>query len=170
MRLLASAAVGITAVAATLSLAAAAHAGGPPNDGGGVAGGAGTAAPSRCSDADFTVTSGPLEYADTLRRVVVSFKNTSSRECTLVGYPDANLLTASGVLVHIDRQPALAAHLLHLAPGDVATAFVEAHAIDANANSCPSDGTLVVTTPGESVAHTLPVTLPTCNATISSVD
>jgi hypothetical protein len=41
----------------------------------------------------------------------------------LVGYPDANLVTAAGgVLVHVDQRPALAAHVLHLAPGDVANA------------------------------------------------
>jgi hypothetical protein len=49
----------------------------------------------------------------------------------LVGYPDANLVTAAGgVLVHVDQRPALAAHVLHLAPGDVATADVESYAAD----------------------------------------
>jgi hypothetical protein len=85
-----------------------------------------------------------------MRRVVVSFRNTSSNPCMLVGYPDANLVTAAGgVLVHVDQRPALAAHVLHLAPGE---------------------GTLVVTAPNDSVSHTLPVALPICSATISSVD
>jgi hypothetical protein len=90
----------------------------------------------------------------------------------LVGYPDANLVTAAGgVLVHVDQRPALAAHVLHLAPGDVASADVESYAVDtATGNSCPREGTLVVTAPKDSVSHTLPVALPICSATISSVD
>jgi hypothetical protein len=74
-----------------------------------------------------------------MRRVVVSFKNTSSNPCGLVGYPDANLVTAAGgVLVHVENRPALAAHALTLAPGDVATANVESYAIDTGTgNSCP---------------------------------
>jgi hypothetical protein len=43
-----------------------------------------------------------------LRRVVVSFKNMSSNMCMLVGYPDANLVTAAGgVLVHVEPRQAL---------------------------------------------------------------
>jgi hypothetical protein len=90
----------------------------------------------------------------------------------LVGYPDANLVTAAGgVLVHVDQRPALAAHVLHLAPGDVANADVESYAADTTTgNALPREGTLVVTAPNDSVAHTLPVALPICSATISSVD
>ena len=156
--------------AAALTLPATAHAGGPPNDGGG--GGSAPATPGNCSDSDLAVTSGPIESANTMRRVVVSFKNTSSAVCTLVSYPDANLVTAAGgVLVHVEHRPANAAHLLHLNPGDVAQADVTASALDVNGsgNPCPREGTLVVTVPEDSVAHTLPVALPICNATISSV-
>jgi hypothetical protein len=165
-------AAGIALAAATLGLAATAHAGGPPNGGDGGGGSASTAAPSQCSDADLTVTNGPVESANTLRRVVVSFKNTSSNTCLLVGYPDANLVTAAGgVLVHVDQRPALAAHVLHLAPSDVAAADVESYTVDTTTgNSCPREGTLVVTAPKDSAAHTLPVALPICSATISSVD
>jgi hypothetical protein len=155
--------------AAALALPATAHAGGPPNDGGG---GGAPAASDHCSDSDLAVTSGPIESADTIRRVVVSFKNTSSTVCTLVSYPDANLVTAAGgVLVHVEHRPANAAHLLRLNPGDVAQADVTASALDVNGsgNPCPREGTLVVTPPEDSVAHTLPVALPICNATISSV-
>ena len=142
MKPLASLAAGMAVAAATLGLAATAHAGGPPGGGGGAA-----AAPSQCSDADLTVTNGPVESANTLRRVVVSFTNTSSNPCELVGYPDANLVTAAGgVLVHVEPRPALAAHVLHLAPGDVANADVEAYAVDtATGDPCPREGTLVVT-------------------------
>ncbi|UMB71052.1 DUF4232 domain-containing protein [Mycobacterium paraterrae] len=152
---------------------ASANAGGPPNDGGGAGGGGGApaAAPGSCSR--LSVTSGPVEPANTLRHVVVTFTNTSSAQCTLVGYPDANLVTAAGgVLVHVDRQPAPASHVLHLNPGDSATATVQTSALDVNGsgNPCPREGTLVVTAPGDSVAHTLPVALPICHATISNVD
>src|SRR5271169_5719115 len=166
------AAAGIAISAATLSVAATAHAGGPPNDGGG-GGGAPAGAPGHCSDADLTVTNGPVESANTMRRVVVSFKNTSSNQCVLVGYPDANLVTAAGgVLVHVENRPANAAHVLHLNPGDIANADVESSALDINGsgNPCPREGTLVVTPPGDSVSHELPVALPICRATISSVD
>jgi Protein of unknown function (DUF4232) len=171
MKPLASLAAGMAVAAATLCLAATAYAGGPPNDGGG-GGGATGGAPGHCSDADLTVTNGPVESASTMRRVVVSFKNTSANPCGLVGYPDANLVTAAGgVLVHVDPRPALAAHVLTLAPGDVANADVESYAVDTTTgNSCPREGTLVVTAPNDSVAHTLPVALPICSATISSVD
>jgi hypothetical protein len=75
------------------------------------------------------------------------------------------------VLVHVDPRPALAAHVLTLAPGDVANSDVESYAIDTTiGNSCPREGTLVVTAPNDSVAHELPVALPICSATISLVD
>src|SRR5215217_4101440 len=38
-----------------------------------------------CSDDDLSVTNGPLESANTLRHVVVSFKNTASHPCALQG-------------------------------------------------------------------------------------
>jgi hypothetical protein len=158
--------------AATLALPATAHAGGPPNDGGGGGGGA-AATPGTCTDGDLTVSNGPIESANTMRRVVVSFKNTSPNMCMLVGYPDANLVTAAGgVLVHVEPRPANAAHVLHLNPGDIANADVSSSALDINGsgNPCPREGTLVVTAPRGSVAHTLPIALPICNATISSVD
>lgn len=166
----------IVFAATAIGMAPSAYAGGPPNDGGG-GGGAPTPAPAAtpgsCSGAGLSVTSGPVEPANTLRHVVVTFTNTSSAQCTLVGYPDANLVTAAGgVLVHVDREPALASHLLHLNPGDTATATVQSSALDVNGsgNPCPREGTLVVTAPGDSVAHTLPVALPICHATISNVD
>jgi hypothetical protein len=71
MKLLATLAAGIAISAATIGAAATAHAGGPPNDGGG-GGGAPAGAPGHCSDADLTVTNGPIESANTLRRVVVT--------------------------------------------------------------------------------------------------
>ena len=132
-----------------------------------------TAAPAgQCSDSDLGVTNGDVASANTLRHVTVSFKNTSSHPCTMTGYPGADLVTAAGgVLVHVARRPANAAHHLTLNPGDVANADVESYAIDTTTgNDCPRVGTLVVTPPDGFQSHLLPVNLPICNATISSVD
>jgi hypothetical protein len=132
-----------------------------------------TAAPAgQCSDSDLGVTNGEVASANTLRHVTVSFKNTSSHPCTLTGYPGADLVTAAGgVLVHVARRPANAAHHLTLNPGDVANANVESYAIDTTTgNDCLRVGTLVVTPPNGFQSHLLPVNLPICNATISSVD
>ena len=170
MKLSGTLAASFVVATAALALPSAAHAGGPPSDGGG---GGAAATPGSCSDADLAVTNGPVEsIANDMRRVVVSFKNTSPNVCTIVGYPDANLVTAAGgVLVHVDPQPALAAHLLHLNPGDVASAGAQSSALDINGsgNPCPREGTLVVTAPRGTVAHTLPIALPICHATITSV-
>ena len=78
---------------------------------------------------------------------------------------------AGGVLVHVQRRPANAAHHLTLNPGDVANADVLSYVIDtATGNDCGRIGTLVVTPPNGYVSHTLTASLPICHATISSVD
>jgi Protein of unknown function (DUF4232) len=59
-----------------------------------------------CTDDDIAITNGPLESANTQRHVALSFTNTSSHSCTLVGYPGANLVTpAGGVLINMPRRP-----------------------------------------------------------------
>ncbi|WP_084388583.1 DUF4232 domain-containing protein [Mycolicibacterium brisbanense] len=125
-----------------------------------------------CTDADLAIANGDVESADTMRRLAVSFKNTSTHPCTLVGYPGVDLVTAAGgVLVHVDRRPAAAAHRLTLNPGDTANADIQASAIDtASGKSCARIGTVVVTAPGIDVPHTLNAALPICSATVSSVD
>jgi hypothetical protein len=125
-----------------------------------------------CSDAELTVDNGTLQSANTQRHVTLTFRNTSSQICTLVGYPGADLVTpAGGVLIHVPRRPANAAHRLTLNPGDVATADVTASAIDTSTgNSCARWGNLVVTPPNGFVSHPLSVDVPICNASISSVD
>jgi hypothetical protein len=130
------------------------------------------AASGPCTDDDLAVTNGPLESANTQRHVVLSFKNTSSHSCTLVGYPGADLVTpAGGVLINVPRRPANAAHHLTLNPGDVATADVTADAIDTSTGgACPRWGNLVVTPPNGFASHPMSVDVPICNATVSSVD
>jgi hypothetical protein len=77
------------------------------------------------------VTNGEMASGNTLRRVVVSFTNTSSHLCALTGFPGADLVTAAGgVLVSVERRHALAVHRVTLDPGEVASADVEAYAID----------------------------------------
>ena len=128
--------------------------------------------PAACTDDQLEVTNAPLASANTMRRVVVTFKNTSSQQCTLVGYPGVDLVTpAGGVLINVARRPANAAHLLTLSPGDTATADVQSYAVDTKTGDpCPRFGTLVVTPPNGFQSRTLPVDLPICDATVSSVD
>jgi hypothetical protein len=125
-----------------------------------------------CSDDDLAVTNEPMQSANTLRHVVVSFTNTSSHPCTLVGYPGADLVTpVGGLLINVPRRPGNAPRRLVLAPGDAATAEVQAYAIDtATGDTCPRWGNIVVTPPNDFVSHSLSADLPICNATVSPVD
>ena len=124
-----------------------------------------------CAGDALAVTSGPLESADNKRQVIVSFRNASSRPCTLVGYPGADLVTpAGGVLINVPRRPANSAPHLELDPGEIATADVTASAIDAaTGKACARWGTLVVTAPNDVVPHQLSVDVPICDASVSSV-
>ncbi|OBF33024.1 hypothetical protein A5724_20600 [Mycobacterium sp. ACS1612] len=123
-----------------------------------------------CID-DLEVTNGTVESANTQRHVILSFKNTSSHPCTLVGYPGADLVTpAGGVLINVPRRPANAAPHLTLNPNEVATADVTAYAIDtATGDPCPRWGNLVVTPPNGFVSHPMTVDMPICAASISAV-
>lgn len=124
-----------------------------------------------CSDAALTVSAGPVQEADTLRRVLVSFTNTSSQACGLVSYPTADLLGGPGtVLVHVAKRPANAAPRLTLQPGDAAGADVESSTIDSTTGEkCGRTGTLAVTPPDNTQQRVLEVFLPICDATISAV-
>jgi hypothetical protein len=129
------------------------------------------AAVGACSDDDLAVTNGPMQSANTLRHVVVSFTNTSSRSCTLVGYPGADLVTpVGGLLINVPRRPGDAPRRLVLAPGDSATAEVQAYAVDTSTgDTCPRWGNIVVTPPNDFVSHNLSADLPICSATVSPV-
>lgn len=129
------------------------------------------ATPVACGNGDLDVAAGPVAEDGDVRRVDVTFTNTSSRVCVLVSYPGADLVTAAGgVLVHVARRPANAAPHLELEPGQKATADVQASAVDtATGDPCARTGTLVVTAPNTTEPHLLPVNLPICDATISAV-
>jgi hypothetical protein len=147
-------AAGFVLAAATLGLADPAHAGGPPNGGdGGDGGGAGAAAPSHCSDADLTITNGPWSrLAQCAAWSCPSRTRRQTRACS----SDTPTQTWS-------LPPAVCWF--------IANADVESYAADTTTgNACPREGTLVVTAPNDSVSHTLPVALPICSATISSID
>lgn len=124
-----------------------------------------------CGNDDLTVAAGPVAEADTVRRVDVTFTNSSQQACVLVGYPGADLVTAAGgVLVHVARRPHNSAPHLELQPGEKATADVQSSAIDsATGTGCGRIGTLVVTAPNTTTSHLLAVNLPICDATISAV-
>lgn len=124
-----------------------------------------------CADDDLVVTNGAMESANTQRRVVVSFRNSSAHACTMVGYPGADLVTpAGGVLVNVARRPANAAPRLTLQPGEVGSADVLTYAVDTDTgNPCARWGQLVVTPPNGFASRTLPVDLPICGASVSSV-
>lgn len=127
--------------------------------------------PLACDDDDLEVAAGPLSEDGTLRRVDVTFTNTSPKVCVLVSYPGADLVTAAGgVLVHVARRPANAAPHLELQPNQRATADVQASGVDnTTGEPCGRIGTLVVTAPNTTESHVLPVNLPICDATISAV-
>lgn len=127
------------------------------------------ALPSQCTDSDLLVVNGNMQSFGNVRSVVVSFKNISTHPCTLGGYPGADLVANGGLLIHIPRRPANAAHQLTLVPGGVATADIQASATDTAGYGCHW-GTLVVTPPNDFHSHTLNAGLPVCNASISSVD
>ncbi len=129
-------------------------------------------APGQCTDDDLAVTNSPLQSANTQRHVTLYFRNASSQSCTLFGYPGADLVTpVGGVLINVPRRQANAAHHLTLNPGDVATADITAYAIDTSTgNDCARWGNLVVTPPNGFVSHPMPVDMPICNASISTVD
>ncbi|VEG57412.1 Uncharacterised protein [Mycolicibacterium aurum] len=129
------------------------------------------AIPQPCSDADLTVTAGPVESVDTMRRVVISFTNTSPELCYLTGYPAADLVTGGGgVLVRVAKRPANAAPRLELHPGEVGSADVQTSAVDtATGDPCGRIGTLVVTPPNNVESRLLEINVPICDATISSV-
>lgn len=124
-----------------------------------------------CSDAALAVSAGPVEEVDTLRRVAISFTNTSSQVCGLVSYPTAELLGGPGtVLVHVTKRPANAAPRLTLQPGDAAGADVQSSTIDSTTGEkCGRTGTLAVTPPDNTQQRVLDVYLPICDATISAV-
>lgn len=124
-----------------------------------------------CSDAALAVSAGPVEEVDTLRRVAISFTNTSSQVCGLVSYPTADLLGGPGtVLVHVAKRPANAAPRLTLQPGDAAGADVQSSTIDSSTGEkCGRTGTLAVTPPDNTQQRVLDVYLPICDATISAV-
>lgn len=129
------------------------------------------AIPQPCSDADLTVTAGPVESVGTMRRVVISFTNSSSELCYLTGYPAADLVAGGGgVLVHVAKRPANAAPRLELHPGEVGSADVQTSAVDtATGDPCGRIGTLVVTPPNNLESRVLETNMPICDATISSV-
>jgi uncharacterized protein DUF4232 len=126
---------------------------------------------AQCTDADFEVTNEDVHSANTMRRVLISFTNSSNHPCRVKGYPTADLMIAGGELLHVKQRPATVAHPILLKPGDTAYADVATYVIDtATGKPCGHDATLIVTAPDGTKAHTLPVSMPICAATVSAMN
>jgi uncharacterized protein DUF4232 len=124
-----------------------------------------------CTDADLQVTNEEVHAANTMRRVLISFTNISDHPCRVRGYPTADLVIAGGQRLHVKQRPATVAHPIRLKPGEGAYADVSSYVIDTpTGNPCGHEGTLIVTAPNGAKAHTLPVSLPICSATVSAMN
>lgn len=126
--------------------------------------------PGPCTDADLTVSNKDLESQGSEYRLVLLFTNTSSRPCTLTGYPGADIVNATGPVVHAERRPHNAAPHLTLQPGEAATADLQSSDTHpANGDKCPRWGSVVVIAPNTFQARDLGIGMPFCSALISSV-
>lgn len=123
-----------------------------------------------CADTDLVVSNEPLESQGSEYRLVLQFENVTSRACTLQGYPGADIVDADLPVVHVERRQQIAAPLLTLAPGDIATADLQASDVNREtAAPCGTWGQVVVIAPNAFQQRQLDVGMPTCSALISSV-
>ena len=126
--------------------------------------------PGPCTDADLTVSNKPLESVGTEYRLVLLFENTSSTRCRLNGYPGADVVNETGPVVHVERRQQIAAPVLTLAPGDVATADLQSRDVHPQTDGpCPRWGAVTVIAPNTFQERHLEVGMPMCSALISSV-
>lgn len=126
--------------------------------------------PGPCTDADLTVSNKPLESVGTEYRLVLLFENTSSTRCRLNGYPGADIVNETGPVVHVERRQQIAAPVLTLAPGDVATADLQSRDVHPQTDGpCPRWGAVTVIAPNTFQERHLEVGMPMCSALISSV-
>jgi hypothetical protein len=128
------------------------------------------APPGPCTDADLAVSHNDLENQGSEYRLLLHFTNTSARTCTLSGYPGADLVNATGPVVHVERRPGNATPHLTLQPGEAATADLQSSDTNpANGGMCPRWGSVVVIAPNTFQARDLGIGMPFCSALISSV-
>lgn len=123
-----------------------------------------------CADTDLVVSNEPLESQGSEYRLVLQFENVTSQACTLQGYPGADIVDADLPVVHVERRQQIAAPLLTLAPGDIATADLQASDVNRETEApCGTWGQVVVIAPNAFQQRQLDVGMPTCSALISSV-
>lgn len=123
-----------------------------------------------CADTDLVVSHEPLESQGSEYRLVLLFENAASKACTLQGYPGADIVDVDLPVVHVERRQQIAAPLLTLAPGDIATADLQASDVNRETEApCGTWGQVVVIAPNAFQQRRLDVGIPTCGALISSV-
>lgn len=128
------------------------------------------AVPSPCADTDLVVSNKPLESQGSEYRLVLLFQNVTSQACTLQGYPGADIVDVDLPIVHVERRQQNAAPLLTLAPGDIATADLQASDVNRETESpCGKWGLVVIIAPNTFQSRHLDVGMPMCSALISSV-
>jgi hypothetical protein len=125
---------------------------------------------SPCTDTDLVLSHEPLESQGSEYRLVLRFENVTSQACSLQGYPGADIVDDDLPTVHVERRQQIAAPLLTLAPGDIATADLQASDVDRKTESpCVTWGQVVVIAPNTTQQRRLDVGMPTCSALISAV-
>ncbi|MCF6390822.1 DUF4232 domain-containing protein [Mycobacterium sp. MBM] len=123
-----------------------------------------------CADTDLVVSHRPPESQGSEYRVVLLFENVTSKACTLQGYPGADIVDKDGPTLHVERRQQIAAPLLTLAPGEIATADLQASDVHRETESpCENWGLVVITAPNMFQQRQLDLRLPMCSALISSV-
>jgi hypothetical protein len=123
-----------------------------------------------CADTDLVVANEPLESQGSEYRLVLQFENVTSQACTLQGYPGADIVDDDLPIVHVERRQQIAAPLLTLAPGDIATADLQASDVNRETETpCGTWGQVVVVAPNAFHQRRLDVEMPTCSALVSSV-
>ena len=127
-------------------------------------------APTPCADTDLVVSNKQLESQGSEYRLVLLFENVTSKACTLQGYPGADIVDVDLPVLHVERRRQIAAPLLTLQPGDIATADLQASDVNRETESpCGRWGQVVVIAPNTFQQRHLDVGMPMCSALISSV-
>lgn len=126
--------------------------------------------PKPCADTDLVVYNRELESQGSEYRLLVLFENVTSKACTLQGYPGVDIVNETGPAVHVARREQIAAPLLTLQPGEIATADLQSSDTHPETEgACPRWGQVIVIAPNTFQQRPLDVGMPLCKALISWV-